>query len=76
MRSSRSLPHERYRAQERFGDLEWDFGLYDAQSGEEVSVAGVLLADRPLGREESIDGDAVLVTLRDQVLEYLNLLSP
>ena len=47
-------------AKEGFGDLEWDFGLYDARSGEEVSVTGVLLADRPLGREEGIDGDAVL----------------
>lgn len=26
----------------------------------EVSVTGVLLADRPLGREDGIDGDAVL----------------
>ena len=43
-----------------FSDLAWDFGLYDARSGEEVSVTGVLLADRPLGREHGIDGDAVL----------------
>lgn len=47
-------------AKEGFEDVEMDFGLRDARSGEEVTVAGVLLSDRPLGVEEGLEGDAVL----------------
>ena len=52
-------------AKQGFDDLEMDFLLRDARSGEEISVAGVLLADRPLGADEGLEGDAVLEVALD-----------
>jgi hypothetical protein len=43
-----------------FADTEWDFGLRDARTGDEVIVTGVWLADRPLGDQEGPPGDALL----------------
>lgn len=43
-----------------YGDTEWDFGLKDAHTGEEVTVTGVWLSDRPLGDTEGPEGDALL----------------
>lgn len=49
---------------EGYNDTEWDFGLRDAHTGEEVTVTGVWLANRPLADEEGPGGDALLeVTL-------------
>ena len=47
-------------AKHGFQDREWDFGLRDARSGEEVTVAGIWLADRRVGQDEGLDGDALL----------------
>lgn len=47
-----------------FADTDWDFGVVDARSGEDVTVSGVWLSDRPLGRDDGVAGDALLeVTL-------------
>ncbi len=47
-----------------FNDTEWDFGLRDAHTGEDVTVTGVWLSDRPLADAEGPPGDALLeVTL-------------
>jgi hypothetical protein len=43
--------------QRGFEDVDWDFGLQDARTGEDAVVTGVWLADRPLGEEEGIEGD-------------------
>jgi hypothetical protein len=43
-----------------FDDLDWDFGLSDARTGEETVVTGVWLSDRPLSQRDGIDGDALL----------------
>ncbi len=59
-------------AKHGFVDHEWDFGLRDAQTGEEVTVPGVLLTDRPLGPEEGLDGDAVLEVTLDVPEEDLS----
>ncbi len=45
---------------EGFEDQEWDFGLRDVRTGEDVTVTGVWIADRPLGPDEGLEGDAVL----------------
>ena len=51
-------------AKQGFEDQELDFGLLDVTTGEEVTVAGVWLADRSLGPEDGLEGDALLeVTL-------------
>ena len=47
-------------AKDGFEDCELDFGLHDVRTGEEVTVDGVWLADRPLGPEEGLEGDALL----------------
>jgi len=59
-------------AKEGFDDLEWDFGLYDARSGKEVSATGVLFTDRPLGAEDGLEGDAVLEVHLDVTEEQLS----
>ncbi len=46
--------------QSGFEDVDWDFGLKDAHTGEDAVVPGVWLADRPLGHDEGIQGDALL----------------
>ena len=47
-----------------FTDTEWDFGLRDSNTDEEVVVTGVWLANRPLAEAEGPPGDALLeVTL-------------
>jgi hypothetical protein len=43
-----------------FQDSNWDFGLRDAQTGEDVSITGVWLADRALGEEDGLKGDALV----------------
>ena len=58
-------------AKQGFDDLEMDFLLRDARSGEEISVAGVLLADRPLGADDGLEGDAVLEVALDSTEEDL-----
>ncbi len=58
-------------AKEGFDDVELEFLLRDARSGEEVSVAGVLLSDRPLGADEGIEGDAVLEVALDSTEQDL-----
>jgi hypothetical protein len=54
-----------------FQDQDWDFGLRDAQTGEEAVVTGVWLADRPLGSAEGIEGDAVVEVTVDLTEEQL-----
>ena len=54
-----------------FTDVDWDFGLRDARTGEDTVVTGVWLADRPLGSEEGIEGDAVLEVTVDLTREEL-----
>ena len=46
-------------------DAEWDLGLQDAKTGEELSLTGVWLASRPLGEEDGLGGDALLEVLLD-----------
>jgi hypothetical protein len=47
-----------------FMDAVWDFGLEDVHTGEVANVRGVWLADRALGEEEGVVGDALVeVTL-------------
>jgi hypothetical protein len=55
-----SIGEARSIMQKGFEDLDWDFGLTDAQTGEDAIVTGTWLADRPVGREEGIEGDALL----------------
>jgi hypothetical protein len=45
---------------EGYSDTEWDFGLKDAQTGEEVTVTGVWLSNRPLEDNEGPEGNALL----------------
>lgn len=59
-----------------FSDTDWDFGLRDAKSGEELVVTGVWLADRPLQDDEGPPGDALLevtVQLTDAQLRGFEL---
>lgn len=46
-------------------DAEWDLGLQDAKTGEELSLTGVWLASRPLGEEDGLSGDALLEVVLD-----------
>jgi len=46
--------------QKGFEDLDWDFGLQDSKTGEDTTVPGVWLSNRPLGSRDGIDGDALL----------------
>ncbi len=43
-----------------FRDVDWDFGLQDARTGEDAVVTGVWLADRPLSQDDGVEGDALL----------------
>jgi hypothetical protein len=43
-----------------FRDVDWQFGLQDAHTGEERVATGIWLADRPLGDAEGLPGDALL----------------
>jgi len=54
-----------------FEDLEWDFGLQDARTGEDATVTGVWLSDRPLGEAEGIGGDALVEVSLDLDLDEL-----
>jgi hypothetical protein len=59
-----SIADARQILKDGFADTEWDFGLRDANTDEEVVVTGVWLADRPLAVAEGPPGDALLeVTL-------------
>lgn len=66
-----SIRDARAMATQGFEDREWDFGLRDARSGEEVTVAGVWLADRPVGSEEGLEGDALLEVTLDVDIDEL-----
>lgn len=45
-------------------DSDWDLGLQDARTGEDVTLTGVWLSSTPLGEKEGLGGDALLeVTL-------------
>ena len=66
-----SIAEARTIMKEGFVDVDWDFGLRDAQTGDEAVVTGVWLADRPLGTEEGIEGDAVLEVTVDLTQEEL-----
>lgn len=55
-----SIADARQVLKEGYADTEWDFGLRDAKTGEDVTVTGVWLADRPLADEEGPPGDALL----------------
>jgi hypothetical protein len=46
--------------QRGFVDQEWDFGLQDAATGKNRVVTGVWMSDRPLGKAEGLEGDALL----------------
>ncbi len=54
-----------------FVDEDWDFGLRDVHTGEDALVTGVWFADRPLGRDEDIPGDAVVEVTADLTEEEL-----
>ncbi|MBE0592045.1 MAG: hypothetical protein IH616_06560 [Gemmatimonadales bacterium] len=55
-----SIREARQAVQQGFEDVDWDFGLRDARTGEDTSVTGVWLANRPLGKQDGIEGDALL----------------
>jgi hypothetical protein len=54
-----------------FEDLDWDFGLTDARTGEDTVVTGVWLSDRPLSERDGIDGDALLEVAVDALEDEL-----
>ena len=54
IREARDIVHK------GFEDVDWDFGLRDARTGEDTSVTGVWLANRPLGERDGIEGDALV----------------
>jgi len=56
---------------EGYADTEWDFGLRDAKTGEDVTVTGVWLANRPLADAEGPPGDALLEVRLDLSEEQL-----
>ena len=59
-----SIANAREILKDGFSDTEWDFGLRDANTDENVVVTGVWLANRPLNEAEGPPGDALLeVTL-------------
>ena len=66
-----SIGDARQVLKEGYADTEWDFGLRDAQTGEEVSVTGVWLANRPLADDEGPPGDALLEVTIDLPEEEL-----
>lgn len=55
-----SIADARQILKDGFGDTEWDFGLRDVSTDEDVVVEGVWLADRPLAEAEGPPGDALL----------------
>jgi hypothetical protein len=55
-----SIADARQILKDGFADTEWDFGLRDANTDEEVVITGVWLADRPLPEAEGPPGDALL----------------
>jgi hypothetical protein len=54
-----------------FEDRDWNFGLFDARTGDEVSVEGVWLVDRPVRQDEGLDGDALLEVTVHATLDEL-----
>ncbi|NIM48448.1 MAG: hypothetical protein GTN62_02030 [Gemmatimonadales bacterium] len=66
-----SIAEARSIVQHGFEDVDWDFGLKDARTGEDTVVTGVWLTDRPIGRDEGIDGDALLEVTVDLTEEEL-----
>ena len=71
-----SIAEARQILKQGFADTEWDFGLRDAGTGEEVIVTGVWLTDRPLADQEGPPGDALLevtVELEDADLASFEL---
>lgn len=59
-----------------YSDTEWDFGLRDAHTGEDVTVTGVWLSDRPLTEAEGPQGNALLevtVEFSDEQLHAFEL---
>jgi hypothetical protein len=54
-----------------FEDVDWDFGLRDARTGEETVVTGVWVADRQLGAGDGIEGDALIEVSLDVAAEDL-----
>ncbi len=55
-----------------FDDTEWDFGLRDAHTGEDVTVTGVWLSNRPLADAEGPAGDALLEVTLDLPEEQIH----
>lgn len=71
-----SIADARQVLKEGYADTEWDFGLRDAKTGEDVTVTGVWLANRPLADEEGPPGDALLevtVDLAEEALQSYEL---
>jgi hypothetical protein len=66
-----SIADARQVLKEGYADTEWDFGLRDAKTGEDVTVTGVWLANRPLADEEGPPGDALLEVTVDLPEEEL-----
>jgi hypothetical protein len=59
-----------------YSDTEWDFGLKDSQTGEDVMVTGVWLSNRPLADAEGPEGNALLevtVDFTDEELQAFEL---
>ena len=48
-----------------FEDDKWRFDLRDGDGGQELTMVGVWLTDRPLSGEEGPQGDAVLEVILD-----------
>ena len=55
-----SIGEARQIVERGFRDVEWDFGLDDPDADDGNVATGVWLADRPLGRNEGILGDALV----------------
>lgn len=66
-----SIAEARAIVERGFEDIPWDFGIQDAQSGDDAVVTGVWLADRPLGEEDGILGAAVVEVTLDLAEEQL-----
>jgi hypothetical protein len=43
-----------------FRDMDWEFGLQDARTGDERVATGIWLSNRPLGAADGLHGDALL----------------
>ncbi len=71
-----SIADARQILKDGFADTEWDFGLRDANTDENVVVTGVWLANRPLNEAEGPPGDALLevtLELREDELQPFEL---